>query len=384
MRSVRKVSGALVALAAITVSVLLTGATSARADEPTSESAPPLNGLIDPALLESVQQSIVGLVVIWEEPQDPFAFAPPPAPAGDELPVMTICTGWFDSPTTIVTAGHCVDPAEGRRALDSRAGPAVDPTTGAPMPSQPARPEPNRTVWAFQPRELQGAVITAPVIVRVDGFRSADEGDTAKLEMFGLPPAKPLPIAPDEPHLGETVTSIGFPGLNIDETDGVDVKGLVTGGKTPAEVLQDSRLQPVNTSGTITARQFRQGVAVYQINADLAEGISGGPTINARGEVLGVNSQMTVPFLGQNFNVITDTGMLREFIGQGAAQPGAAPPGEPSQVAIENTAGLSGQAAPLTVVIALLGGAIVGAILMWLFARPRAASRTSGSPAEPE
>jgi hypothetical protein len=383
VRSVRKVSGALVALAAIAVSVLLTGATSVRADEPTTEPAPPLNGLIDPALLESVQQSIVGLVVIWEEPQDPFAFAPPPAPAEDELPVMTICTGWFDSPTTIVTAGHCVDPEEGRRALDSRAAPAVDPTTGAPMPSQPARPEPNRTVWAFQPRELPGAVITAPVIVRVDSFRSADEGDTAKLEMYGLPPAKPLPIAPDEPQLGETVTSIGFPGLNIDATDGVDVKGLVSGGKTPAEVLQDSRLQPVNTSGTITARQFRQGVAVYQINADLAEGISGGPTINARGEVLGVNSQMTVPFLGQNFNVITDTGMLREFLGQGA-QPGAAPPGEPSQVAIENTAGGSGQAAPLTVVIALLGGAIVGAILMWLFARPRTASKETGSPAEPE
>jgi hypothetical protein len=178
------------------------------------------------------------------------------------------------------------------------------------------------------------------------------------------------------------VTSIGFPGLNIDSTDGVDVKGLVSGGKTPAEVLQDSRLQPVNTSGTITARQFRQGVAVYQINADLAEGISGGPTINSRGEVLGINSQMTVPFLGQNFNVITDTGMLRNFLGQGAPQPGAAPAGEPSQVAIENTAGSSGQAAPLTVVIALLGGAVVGAILMWLFARPRGRTTTSHPPAD--
>jgi hypothetical protein len=384
VRSVRKSTGALVALAAIVMSVLLTGATSARADEPPAP--PALNGLIDPALLESVQQSIVGLVVIWEEPQDPFALMPAPAPTGgeDELPVMTICTGWFDSPTTIVTAGHCVDPKEGRAALDSRIGPAIDPTTGAPAPTQAARPEPKRTVWAFQPREMQGAVITAPVIVRVDSFRPADEGDTAKLEMYGLPPAKPLPIAPDAPQLGETVTSIGFPGLNIDATDGVDVEGLVSGGKTPAEVLQDSRLQPVNTSGTITARQFRQGVAVYQINADLAEGISGGPTINSRGEVLGINSQMTVPFIGQNFNVITETGMLRDFLGHGAPQPGAAPPGEPSEVAIENTAGGAGQAAPLTVVIALVGGAIIGAILMWLFARPRPAAKAHGSEADPE
>jgi hypothetical protein len=384
---VRRLSGLAVALAVVATSVLLTGATAAGGDEPTQEPAPPLNGLIDPALLASLQQSIVGLVVIWEEPEDPYSLGPAPADpaAGEELPVMTICTGWFDSPTTMVTAGHCVDPAEGRLALDSRSGPAIDPTTGLPQAGQPARPEPKRTVWAFQPREMQGAVITAPIIVRVDGFRSGDEGDTAKLEMYGMPPAKPLPIAPVEPQLGETVTSIGFPGLNIDETDGVDVQGLVSGGKTPAEVLQDSRLQPVNTSGTITAQQFREGVAVYQINADLAEGISGGPTINSRGEVLGVNSKMTVPFIGQNFNVITDTGMLRDFLGHGQAQPEAAPAGEPSQVAIENTAAGAGQAAGLTVVIALLGGALVGAILMWLFVRPRARSGgATHAPADPE
>jgi hypothetical protein len=91
-----------------------------------------------------------------------------------------------------------------------------------------------------------------------------------------------------------------------------------------------------------------------------------------------------VPFLGQNFNVITDTGMLRDFLGHGAAQPGPAPAGEPSEVAIENTAGGTGQAAPLTIAIALVGGAIIGAILMWLFARPRPAAKASGPEANPE
>jgi Trypsin-like peptidase domain len=387
----RRLWGLALALAVVCATVLLTGAATlpaVAADEP--EPPPPApQGLIDPALLESVQQSIVGLVVIWEEPQDPFAVSPGPEPAGpaspeDELPVMSICTGWFDSPTTIATAGHCVDPEEGRVALDSRSGPQFDPGTGVPQPTQAVRPEPKRTVWAFQPRELPGAVITSPIIVRVDSFRTADEGDTAKLEMYGMPPAKPLPIAPAAPRLGETVTSIGFPGLNIEETDGIDVRALRSGGKTPAEVLQDSRLQPVNTSGTITARQFREGVAVYQINADLAEGISGGPTINSRGEVLGVNSRMTVPFLGQNFNVITDTGMLRQFLGHGAAQPAPAPTGEPSEVAIQNTALGGGLSAASTVVVALIGGAIVGAILMWLFTRPRTGSKTTSSPAEPK
>ena len=348
----------------------------------------PLNGLIDPDLLESVQQSIVGLVIVWEEPVDPFGAGPVPEPVdpaspADELPVMSICTCWFDSPTTIATAGHCVDPEEGRLALDSQQLPPIDPGTGEPLPAPPVRPEPERTVYAFQPRELPGAVITAPIIVRVDSFRSADEGDTAKLEMYGMPPAKPLPIAPTAPRLGETVTSIGFPGLNIDETDGVDVRALLSGGKTPAEVLQDSRLQPVNTSGTITARQFREGVAVFQINADLAEGISGGPTLNSRGEVLGINSRMTVPFLGQNFNVITDTGMLREFLGHDEVQPEAAT-SEASRLASENSPLQDGLPTGWAVLFALVGGAVVGGLATWFFTRSRPRSSPAGPAAGPD
>jgi hypothetical protein len=231
----------------------------------------PLNTFIDSARLESLQQSIVGLVTIWEEPVDPFAMPavtePQDPAAPPELPVMSICTGWFDTPTTIVTAGHCVDPKEGRLAMHMQDGP-VDPETGWPLPLDPGLFDPQRTVWAFQPRELPGAVLTSPVIGRVHSFRSAEEGDTAKLEVHGLPPAKPLAIAPTSPQLGEPVTSIGFPGLNISETDGIDIPGLLNGGKAPAEVLQDSRLQPASTSGTIIARQFRQGVAVHQVSAD--------------------------------------------------------------------------------------------------------------------
>jgi trypsin-like peptidase len=381
----RRLSSLASALAIVCASMLLTGA-SAVATTPQPPSAPSnagaqpaaLNAFIAPDSLESIQRSIVGLVVVWEEPQDPYALVPEPASPAGELPIMTICTGWFDSPTTIATAGHCVDPKEGRLAIDDRAGPQIDPTTGAPLATQPVRPEPKRTVYAFQPRELEGAVITSPIVVRVDSFRPADEGDTAKLEMYGMPPAQPLPIAAAEPRLGETVTSIGFPGLNIEETDGIDVRALASGGKSPAEVLQDSRLQPVNTSGTITARQYRQGVAVYQINADLAEGISGGPTINSRGEVLGINSQMTVPFLGQNFNVITDTGMLREFLGHGPAQP--APTTEQSRLA-SGTSPLDGLPVGWTIFIAVLGGAIVGAIATWSLTRPRPAKQ-SPAPAE--
>ncbi|WP_232667972.1 trypsin-like peptidase domain-containing protein [Pseudonocardia sp. TRM90224] len=349
-------------------------------------SAPPddaasLNTLIEPALLESLQQSIVGLVTVWEDPAgSPLPTQDARATPGSELPAFSLCTGWFDSPTTIATAGHCVDPKEGREIIDAQAPPEFDPATGLLVPAPAVRPEPKRTVYAFQPRELPGAVITTPVIVRVDGFRSAEDGDTAKLEVAGLPPAKPLAIASGTPRLGETVTSIGFPGLNIPSTDGVNVTALLSGGKTVAEVLQDSRLQPTNTSGTITARQFWQGVAAYQINADLAEGTSGGPTINSRGEVYGVNSQMVHPSLGQNFNIITDTGMLREFLGHDEPQ------GQPAaDVPIRPTGGVTTSGTgelPTGWIVALsaLTGAALGGVASWRLTRTR--RRPSTDPVE--
>ncbi|MGD9989344.1 trypsin-like peptidase domain-containing protein [Pseudonocardia sp.] len=357
-----------------------------------------LNTFIDSAQLESLQQSIVGLVTIWEEPIDPFAMvavAEPQDPAAPpELPVMSICTGWFDTPTTIVTAGHCVDPKEGRLAMHMQDGP-VDPETGWPLPLDPGLPEPQRTVWAFQPRELPGAVLTSPIIVRVHSFRTAEDGDTAKLEVHGLPPAKPLAIAANAPQLGEPVTSIGFPGLNISETDGIDIAGLLSGGKAPADVLQDSRLQPASTSGTIIARQFRQGVAVHQVSADFDQGMSGGPTVNSRGEVYGINSQMTVPFFGQNFNVITDTGMLREFLGQDvppeatqpeAAQPEAAAASAPAAHASQVAAAVErvdspgqGLAARWPYLLSGLGGVVLGGGLVgWVLKRPTRATTNAG------
>jgi Trypsin-like peptidase domain len=364
-------------LAVIATGVFVVLATGSAAAQPTPQPAPvptsaapqpapgpgpaALNEFIDPALLESLQPSIVGLVTIWEEPVDPFTWDVEVIdPSKPKLPVMTICTGWFDSPTTIATAGHCVDPAEGRIAMHLQEGP-VDPETGMPLPLDPSLPEPERTVWAFQPRELADAVLTSPVIVRVDDdFRSADEGDTAKLEVYGMPPAKPLAIASDAPQIGQTVTSIGFPGLNIEVADGVDIAALLSGGKSPGEVLQESRLHPSSTSGTITAHQFWDGVAVHQVSAPLAGGMSGGPTINSRGEVLGINSMGTV--FGQPFNVITDTGMLREFLGHDQAQPAPAAPSMAAEPTSETS--VSAGHAPTPAAAASTGWAVDGTSLI--------------------
>jgi hypothetical protein len=326
-----------------------------------------------------LQSSVVGLVIVWEEQTDPWAGFRLESPSGPAATAISLCTGWFNTPTTIVTAGHCVDPAEGRLLLDEQAV-TIDPVTGAFVVPPPGRPEPRRTVYAFQPRELPGAVITAPTIVRVDDFRRATDGDTAKLEIHGLPPGRPIPIAQTAPRLGEPVTSIGFPGLNIDATDGVDIDALIDETKNPAEVLQDSRIQPVSTSGTITSRQYREGVALFQTNADLAFGTSGGPTVSSRGEVYGINSQITFAlFEGGNFNIITDNGMLRDFLDLDQPATTVTPPSAPapasavplpampspaagsSAAAEEIATAEAADIAGIAVAVSAIGGAVIGA-----------------------
>ena len=345
-----------------------------------------------PNVVEAAQRSIVGVVTLWQEPEDPWSwltFAPADSEAAaEERPVLSLCTGFFDTPSTIVTAGHCVDPAEGRQALDMERM-ELDPETGMPIPPPPGRPEPDRTVLVFQPRELPGRVIQAPTEVRVHSVRAAEDGDTAKLELHGMPPGPPLPIAATEPTLGEDVTTIGFPGFNVRQTDGVDLEALLSGGN-PAKALEDSRLQPVSSSGTVTARQYQSGSAVFQTNADLAPGTSGGPAINSRGEVVGINSQMSIPFFTQNFNIITNTGMLREFLGHDTPQPAAAtPPVDPTTTtpqgvapqppASQNTPQIGGFPTDWLTPFPILGAALFGGLLSWALMRRKSRSSATRS-----
>jgi len=58
-----------------------------------------------------------------------------------------------------------------------------------------------------------------------------------------------------------------------------------------------------------------RGVAGLEVNADISGGMSGGPTVNANGEVIGVNS-FTISGEEQAFNFITDTRDLNRFLQQ--------------------------------------------------------------------
>lgn len=269
------------------------------------------------SMLERVQKSLLQVVITWEKPFDPSAMsemptAGPPSMSSMSDKLETTCTGWFASPTRIVTAGHCVDPNEVASYFTQ---PQTDPMTGERMPGATVDPSTLiRTVLVYQPREIEGAIVSVPTEVRVDNdYMAGAEGDFATMELYGAPPATPLQVASTDPRPGQEVWAIGFPGSNFGESDGIDLEAYFTGGSL-VDALIESRIQPSATSGSIGFQQYRNGVGVYELNSDFGGGMSGGPTVNAWGEVLGLNSTMLA--FGQNFNIITDTATMRSQLQQ--------------------------------------------------------------------
>lgn len=155
---------------------------------------------------------------------------------------------------------------------------------------------PKRVVSVIQPQGPD-RIIDAWTTAAVVDFQPFEDGDDALLSVSGFEPLKPLVVAKAAPRNGEAVTCVGFPGDFRDAT-----------------VDRERTQQPSFKSGTVSSVQVQpSGRPTTEIDAGMSPGTSGGPTINAAGEVLGVNS------FGMNasteaFNFSTDTAMLRNFL----------------------------------------------------------------------
>jgi len=222
----------------------------------------------------------------------------------EEVQASSLCTGWFASPNGhIVTAGHCVDPEEGRSALLQQ----LLAELGQPelfenayanwtVEGQADGSDVERTVQVIQPADVEGAVITGdPLTAQVVDFQPFDDGDVALLRVAGMSDTPALAIAEGNPVVGQDLTAIGFPG-------------------SVSSVVDGSRIRASFKSGTASSQQVStSGVAGTEVNADLSPGMSGGPTVDPQGSVYGVNSYLIIGEQ-QNFNFITDTDNLRSFL----------------------------------------------------------------------
>ncbi|GAB3348901.1 hypothetical protein GCM10027300_11500 [Modestobacter lapidis] len=281
-------------LGTVAGAVLLATPPSALAAEPTATAGSP----------GDAEKSLVYLQTFWqgyvEFPMDGEWYR------SDE-PVEVYagqCSGWFASAEGhIVTAGHCVEDDGARELVLEQFLTAADAPELLPeaidgwrVVGTEGEAEPTRVVIASQPSAVDGAVLDDPLTVQVVDWQPFENGDVALLKANQLATATPpLAVATDPPAVGDPVTAMGYPG-SVQDVSNVD------------------RLRASFKSGTVSSVQTSDtGVVHTEINADLSGGMSGGPTVDADGRVLGVNSFL-VRGEEQGFNFITDGEALRGFL----------------------------------------------------------------------
>ena len=384
-----------------TLSSIVLGTVAALAPATAALAAPaPIAGAEQ--MTARVERSVVQLEISWTgylnyRTRTGYRWAP------KAIQSTSRCTGFFVSTTGhVTTAGHCVDPAGGRRnIIKAFLNAQVAEGLLTQAQAQSILPEADvswkvegdsqgsqalRTVRISQPSGVTGAVLTAPLTAQVIDFKGLEQGDVALLKAEATDtPA--LPVAGTDPPSGAAVTSVGFPG---------SVKSV----SDPAQLRASFK------TGTVSSQQINQyGVPQIEVNADISRGMSGGPTVDAEGNVLGVNSY-TIVDEAQNFNFITDTTDLRDWltgrnvplVAQGSPEPptgpgtnagsgtGAGPAEqprlEPAAVTSEGTGTPSWMWALLgTFLMVMLAGA--GALFVILRTRQTVARRPAGPPATP-
>jgi S1-C subfamily serine protease len=130
---------------------------------------------------------------------------------------------------------------------------------------------------------------------RVISFQKFMEGDAALLKVEAEDMNTLQVSTGSPPQVGQEVISVGFPGIVADMTDlDLNSASYKTGKVSSVQTVKDGLL------------------SVYEIDAAVAKGMSGGPTVDLTGQVLGINS--FGPADNQAFNFIAPSERLRELM----------------------------------------------------------------------
>jgi serine protease Do len=239
----------------------------------------------------------------------------------EPMEFVSRCTGFVvGSAGYIATAGHCVDPAieygNGEDFLWAAVGESIE--NEYYVSSDPDE------LFAFGAANwrIEGATAGSPADLeiyvqrgvatggRTDGeafparvvdFRPLAEGDVAllKIEKADLPS---IELAPEgTAPIGTPVLSIGYPGSTDQVTD-------VT-------------FEPTNKDGKINAQKTVNTVSFLEMSAALSGGMSGGPTVDLQGRVIGINSFAPTQE-DEAFNYITPASHLAEMLSRNGVEHG--------------------------------------------------------------
>jgi len=218
------------------------------------------------------------------------------------------CTGFVVNPAGYVaTAGHCVDPgAEGARGDIIKA-----------IAQQEAQHDqtidPDKLFnFGMANWKVEGAVGGSPIDqtfavlrggangdkpqsfpARVVDFRPVSQGDVALLKVEANDMASSELATDTDVEVGQQIISVGYPGST--------------------DKITDESMDPDNKDGTVSAKKTAGSVPVYETNAALSGGMSGGPTVGLDGRVVGINSRGPAGET-QAFNFIAPAAGLAELL----------------------------------------------------------------------
>lgn len=207
---------------------------------------------------------------------------------GSNIPFVATwsCTGFVVNPDGwVATAGHCVDPETAKQLILKRA--VSEYLTQ--FPDSPVGQVPAAVMeWLAKNARVEGQTpdrgpeislvlmygtgtkIVEKMPASVVEFRPLGKGDVAllKVDKHNLPSSE---LATDaDVSIGTPVLAVGFP----------ETTQRVTGPS----------LDPTNKSGKVSKKSAVESSPVYEIDAAVTDGMSGGPTIELNGKVIGVNS----------------------------------------------------------------------------------------------
>lgn len=223
--------------------------------------------------------------------------------------LVNSCTGFFVSNDgDIATAGHCVNfdvdihtafveglfadfEAEGIVTDDALFVEALD-NWGIEYSQQ---------VYVYETIDASGRVETNGTLAHVEDSQEFEQGDLALLSISTDEVWPAIEIAPDDkPEVGVDVFSFGFPG-------------------SVGDIVDPASLTPSVEPGSVASNQAEGAIDVIQVTSDISAGMSGGPAVNSRGQVLGVNSHLP---RNAEQGFVTNTEDLRRFLERNGVEAG--------------------------------------------------------------
>ncbi|MFC5062281.1 trypsin-like peptidase domain-containing protein [Actinomycetospora atypica] len=222
------------------------------------------------------------------------------------------CTGFIVNPNGYVaTAGHCVSDLDIQESLAKEisanaAQSGYDPTliydyvmANYKLEGDVGGSAADKKVTVAQASE--GSSQT-PMQAQIVDSKPNAQGDVAllKVNATNLPTVEVAPA--NSTTTGTQIMSIGYPGV-VDQ-------------------VMDPSLEPTFKDGSISGTQNQKGVPFLQITADMGQGMSGGPTVNQQGQVVGINS-MGVSERSASFNYVAPSSTLLEMMARNGVQPQA-------------------------------------------------------------